>query len=136
MRTKSLGVQAVVDRVKMPCASKLAKNVVCVFFREAKEVIKQGKEIKLPGKKNGTLSLVINDRKMDDLRTMKYIGTHNDVRKVLRGTIKPRLYDFDLRNAAPHCLVKDFKIKYSYPYSLMKELASFTDEQRSLLMKV
>ena len=136
MKIKSLSTEAIIQRATFKCPKKMAKNIVCMFFKEAKESIKQGKEVRLPGNKNGTLSLVIKSREVNSHRVMKYIGTGDNVKSILQGTVRPRLINFDIRNAAPHCLVKEFKIKYSYPKQFMKELAKFDDKQRSLLMAI
>lgn len=136
MSKKTLGVEQVIELGgKYPLNKKMSRMVIGSFFDEIKNTILDCKEVRLPGKGNGTISLVIKSRGMNSLFCMKRINSEN-IKNILKGGVKPYLSEFDVKKAAPNSLVGEFNILCSYPRGIMKNVSGFGSDKRSLLMEI
>lgn len=135
-KKRVMGVEAIIKSGgKYPVHKKMSRMVVGAFFNEIKNTILECKEVRLPGKDNGTVSLVIKSRSINSLMCMKRFNSKN-IDNILKGAVKPCISGFAPDKAAPNSLIKDFSIQCSYPKDLMKKLSKFDNKKRSLLMEI
>lgn len=125
---RSISVTNLVNTTKSFKNKRRSVKIIRDFFCEVSKILKEGKEVRFTGNKNGKVSCVVEHTNIGGLILKKNKST------IFKGNVKPKLYGFE-PSTAGRTKKSGFKVKLSYHWKVISDFnKAFSDKKKRSLL--